>query len=162
MQNQWNLKLSHKAHIFRPQWSQAVLHQFLPSHTVIQFTQLNWQLVPLARGGGSNTTNTGVRGTQSGCAEKLSCRKRSITFSSKLKITQIYFSSYLWLQLNILRRSTFNTWIPWNLSFRYIHWTGQFTPKMKANAEPRLLSSLVWIDSGLVVSQHRLESYFIK
>ena len=26
------------------------------------------------------------------------------------------------------------------------HCTGQFTPKMKANAEPRLLSSLVWID----------------
>ena len=42
-------------------------------------------------------------------------------------------------------------WIPWNLSFRYIHCTGQFTPKMKANAEPRLLSSLVWIDSGVVV-----------
>ena len=38
------------------------------------------------------------------------------------------------------------TWIPWNLSLRYIHCTGQFTPKMKANAEPRLLSSLVWID----------------
>ena len=34
------------------------------------------------------------------------------------------------------------------------HCTGQFTPKMKANAEPRLLSSLVWIDSGVVVSQH--------
>ena len=50
------------------------------------------------------------------------------------------------------------TWIPWNLSFRYIHCTGQLTPKMKANAEPRLLSSLVWIDSGVVVSQHRLES----
>ena len=31
---------------------------------------------------------------------------------------------------------------------------------MKANAEPRLLSSLVWIDSGVVVSQHRLESFF--
>ena len=29
------------------------------------------------------------------------------------------------------------------LSFRYIHCAGQFTPKMKANAEPRLLSSLV-------------------
>ena len=52
------------------------------------------------------------------------------------------------------------TRIPWNLSFRYIHCTGQFTPKMKANAEPRLLSSLVWIDSGVVVSQHRLESFF--
>ena len=38
------------------------------------------------------------------------------------------------------------SWIPWNLSFRYIHCSGQFTSKMKANAEPRLLSSLVWID----------------
>ena len=38
----------------------------------------------------------------------------------------------------------------------------QFTPKMKANANPRLLSSLVRIDSGLVVSQHRLESFFMK
>ena len=38
------------------------------------------------------------------------------------------------------------SWIPWNLSFRYIHCTGQFTPKMKANAVPRLLSPLVWID----------------
>ena len=52
------------------------------------------------------------------------------------------------------------TWIPWNLSFRYIHCTGQFTSKTKANAEPHLLSSLVWIDSGVVVSQHRLESFF--
>ena len=42
------------------------------------------------------------------------------------------------------------------------HCTGQFTPKMKANAEPRLLSSLVWIDSGVVVSQHRVESFFMK
>ena len=33
-----------------------------------------------------------------------------------------------------------------NLSFRFIHSTGQLTPKMKANAVPRLLSSLVWID----------------
>ena len=41
---------------------------------------------------------------------------------------------------------SWKSWIPWNLSFRYIHCTGQFTPKMKANAEPRLLSSLVWID----------------
>ena len=53
-------------------------------------------------------------------------------------------------------------WIPWNLSFRYIPCNGQFTPKMKANAEPRLLSSLVWIDSCVVVSQHRLESIFMK
>ena len=54
------------------------------------------------------------------------------------------------------------SWIPWNLSFRYIHCTGQFTPKMKANAEPRSLSSLVWIDSGVVVSQHYLESFFME
>ena len=45
---------------------------------------------------------------------------------------------------------------------RYIDCTGQFTPKMNANTEPRLLSSLVWIDSGVVVSQHRLESFFMK
>ena len=36
----------------------------------------------------------------------------------------------------------------------------QFTPKMKANTVPRLLSSLVWIDSGVEVSQNRLESFF--
>ena len=30
---------------------------------------------------------------------------------------------------------------------------------MKANAEPRLLSSLVGIDSGVLVSHHRLESF---
>ena len=40
------------------------------------------------------------------------------------------------------------SWIPRNLSFRYIHCKGQFTPKMKANAKPRLLSFLVRIDSG--------------
>ena len=39
---------------------------------------------------------------------------------------------------------------------------GQFTPKIKANAEPRLLSSLVWIDSGIVVSRHRVESFCMK
>ena len=38
----------------------------------------------------------------------------------------------------------------------------QFAPKMKANAVPRFLSSLVWIDSGVVVSQHRLVSFFMK
>ena len=52
------------------------------------------------------------------------------------------------------------SWIPWNLSFRYILFhekktsndavtsqcQSQFTPKMKANAVLRLLSSLVWID----------------
>ena len=30
-----------------------------------------------------------------------------------------------------------------DLSFCYIDYTGQLAPKMKANAEPRLLSSLV-------------------
>ena len=54
------------------------------------------------------------------------------------------------------------SWIPWNLSFRYINCTGQFTPKMKANAEPCLLSTLVWIGTGVVVSQHPLESFFMK
>ena len=53
------------------------------------------------------------------------------------------------------------TRIPWNLSFRYTHCAGQFTPKMKANVEPCLLSSLVWIDSGIMVSQHHLESFFL-
>ena len=53
------------------------------------------------------------------------------------------------------------TWIPWKLSFCYISFhekifqmmlwhlsqrQSQFTPKMKANAVPHLLSSLVWID----------------
>ena len=52
------------------------------------------------------------------------------------------------------------SWNPWNLSIRYILFQekktpnddvtpqrqSQFTPKMKANAVPRLLSSLVWID----------------
>ena len=33
---------------------------------------------------------------------------------------------------------------------------------MKANAEPRLLSSLVYIDSGVEVPQHRLESFFFQ
>ena len=53
---------------------------------------------------------------------------------------------------------TFLPKIPWNLSFRYVLFhkkktpndavtpqrQSQFTPKMKANTEPRLLSSLVW------------------
>ena len=67
---------------------------------------------------------------------------------------------------------TFIPWNPWKLSFRYILFHekktpnnavtqhhSQFTPKMKANAVPRLLSSLVWIDSGVVVSQNHLESF---
>ena len=57
-------------------------------------------------------------------------------------------------------RGALLSWIQWNLSFRYILFhakktpndavtpqrQSQFTPKMKANAVPRLLSSLVWID----------------
>ena len=52
------------------------------------------------------------------------------------------------------------TWIPWNLSFRYIFCRGQFTPKIKANAERHLFSSLVWIDFGVVVWQYHLEYFF--
>ena len=33
---------------------------------------------------------------------------------------------------------------------------------MNAGTEPFMLSSLVWIDSGVVVSQHRLESFFLE
>ena len=50
-------------------------------------------------------------------------------------------------------------WIPWYVSFRYIDSISEFTPKMKANAFGRLLWSLVWIDSGVVVLQHHLEYY---
>ena len=56
-------------------------------------------------------------------------------FSPLQKLTTVFTFTYVIIP-----------WIPWNLSFRYIHCTGQFTPKMKANAVPRLLSSLVWID----------------
>ena len=62
------------------------------------------------------------------------------------------FSIFLSVAIIIVRRIIWRlnekqaSLIPWNLSFNYIHCTGQFTPKMKANAEPRLLSSLVWID----------------
>ena len=58
------------------------------------------------------------------------------------------------------KKATYKTWIPRNLSFRYIYCTGQFTLKMKENAEHYLFSSLVWIDSGVVVSQHRLGFFF--
>ena len=46
------------------------------------------------------------------------------------------------------------------LDICYIHCNGQFTPKMKANAKPRLLSFLVRIDSNVVASQHRLGVFF--
>ena len=39
--------------------------------------------------------------------------------------------------------------------------TGQFTPKMRANADSCLLSSLVWIDYGVEVSKHCLASILI-
>ena len=42
----------------------------------------------------------------------------------------------------------------------YVFCTGQFTPNMKANTQVRLLSSLVGIDFGIVVSQYRLEYFF--
>ena len=52
-------------------------------------------------------------------------------------------------------------WIPWNLSFRYIHCTGQFTPKMKANAN--CVCFHLWCElTGVVVSQYRLETSFMK
>ena len=73
------------------------------------------------------------------------------------------------------------SWIPWNLSFRYILFhekktpndavtsqcQSQFTPKMKANAVPRLLSSLVWIDqynqrNGMTSFMEFMRSEFYK
>ena len=54
----------------------------------------------------------------------------------------------MWPNRSVESLCCVRTWLPWNLSFRYIHCTGQFTPKMKANTESHLLSSLVWIDSG--------------
>ena len=65
--------------------------------------------------------------------------------------------SKIWNLLSSISLIKSSSWIPRNLSFSYIDCTGQFTPKMKANAEPHLLSSLVWIGSGVVVSQHRLD-----
>ena len=40
------------------------------------------------------------------------------------------------------------------------HCTDQFTLKMKANAVSRLLSALMWIESGIVASHHSLVSFF--
>ena len=63
------------------------------------------------------------------------------------------------LPLSLIR--VYMSWIPWNLSFRYVSFHekkktpnnvvtpqthSQFTPKMKVNAVLHLLSSLVWID----------------
>ena len=83
-------------------------------------------------------------------------------------ISPVWYGHTLWQSLSHLCNSLFKepiwgisiSWIPWNLSFRYILFhekkatndavtpqcRSQFTPKMKANAVPRLLSSLVWID----------------
>ena len=80
----------------------------------------------------------------------------------------------LWIKFDSILLTSPFTWTEPRSSYNYhvphefhdtchsvnIHCTGQFTPKMKANAEPRLLSSLVWIDSDVEVSQHRLESCF--
>ena len=46
------------------------------------------------------------------------------------------------------------SWIPWNLSFRYIHCTGQFTPKMKVNAEPRCFH--LWCELTLALWCHSI------
>ena len=80
---------------------------------------------------------------------------------SNVRFYSILFYSILW-QKKVWEWAITFPWTPWNLSFHYINCTGQFTPKMKANTEPHLLSSLVWIDSGVVVSQNRLESFFMK
>ena len=85
-------------------------------------------------------------------------------------------ASHRWMSLQILAWGLDAVWWPWHTprgqeehakhGFHVTchsvtsHCNGQFTPKMKANAEPRLLSSLVWIDSGVMVSQHRLEPLF--
>ena len=68
-----------------------------------------------------------------------------------------------------------SSWIPRNLSFRYILFHEIRLQRMlwhhnaRVNLHQRwkqmqfhlcLLSSLVWIDSGVVVSQHRLEYFF--
>ena len=86
-----------------------------------------------------------------------SFRINSQLYFVKWNATEWQVSWNSWNVQHLLDSPLSITWIPWNLSFRYIHCTGQFTPKMKANAEPPLLSSLVWVASGVVVSQHRLE-----
>ena len=98
------------------------------------------------------------------------------TTKSKWKYLQLLIQ----LSILVASKSHENcmTWIPWKLVLpsRFISWkthflilagsgfyqiwwgrltdctysTGQFRAKMKANAKPRLLSSLVWIDSGII------------
>ena len=40
------------------------------------------------------------------------------------------------------------SWMPWNLSFRYIHCFGQFTPKMKANGMTSFMECMLFYLSG--------------
>ena len=108
-----------------------------------------------------------------GCEIKVNCLPiQSVNLFISVKINLLLLKIHSLLQLlkksatffaslSLVSSKIWNSWIPWNLSFRYIRCTGQFTPKMKANTEPRLLSSLVGIDSSAVVSQHRLESFFM-
>ena len=57
----------------------------------------------------------------------------------KLNETYTFSLTNHWLQLLMghHERIQQKTWIPWNLSFCYTDCNGQFTPKMKANAEPQ-------------------------
>ena len=80
-------------------------------------------------------------------------QNRDCSFKLNWGYSSVWYKSTLKTKKYSKVQKLYITWIPWNLSLRYIHCSGQFTPKMKANAEPRLLSSLVWIDSGVVVSQ---------
>ena len=95
--------------------------------------------------------------TPLGCLPTVRDHLESETVVCKEKM--LYLSFVIIMIKNYVFSEMHFSWIPWNLSFRYIHHNGQFTPKMKANAKPRLLSSLVWIDSGIAVSQHRVESF---
>ena len=107
--------------------------------------------------------------------KEFSLVRRFIYFNLHLTFTICVNGELIMCGCNVLvRRCKVSPWIPWNLSFRYIllfgkthflilagsafcqiwlgrsadctHSIGQFTPKMKANAKPHLLSSLVWID----------------
>ena len=51
------------------------------------------------------------------------------------------------------------SWNAWNFVIPSRSIFGTTSVKMTAKAEQCLLSSLVWFDSGVVVSQHRLESF---
>ena len=91
----------------------------------------------------------------------LSC-SNPVFFSTLGHLIDIYKShwscNYVWfIHITTCFVSFLRSWIPWNLSFccilfhekrlQTMLWRqSQFTPKMKANPVPRLLSSLVWID----------------